>query len=77
MTKDNNVVSWDPNQVAYLIRCFLRAQGRNRVRQRLEVNVNADLITLQGAQKLYREVFGGELVGVKMKKPLMKRLFGE
>jgi hypothetical protein len=43
---------------------FLRAQGRNVLRQRLEALVNADLITLAGAQRVYHDVFGGTLVAV-------------
>lgn len=52
----------------------LRAAGRGHVRRRLEALVNADIIGLAGAQKVYRDAFGGELMAVKAAKP--SSLFG-
>jgi hypothetical protein len=43
----------------------LRAAGRGCVRRRLEALVNAGMLGLAGAQKIYRDAFGGELKAVK------------
>lgn len=47
----------------------IRAAGRGTVRRRLEVLVNTDILGLAGAQKVWRDAFGGELIGVKASKP--------
>ena len=47
----------------------LRAEGRGPVRRRLEVLVNSGLLGVAGAQKVYRDAFGGELKAVKVRKP--------
>ena len=46
----------------------LRAAGRGCVRRRLEVLVNAGLLGVAGAQKVYRDAFGGELKAIKAAK---------
>jgi hypothetical protein len=47
----------------------LRAAGRGCVRRRLEALVNAGVLGVAGAQKVYRDAFGGELKAVKDRKP--------
>lgn len=47
----------------------MRAAGRGKVRRRLEDMVNANILGVVGAQKVYRDVFGGELKAVKASKP--------
>ena len=47
----------------------LRAVGRGPVRRRLEILVNAGLLGVAGAQKIYRDAFGGELKAVKAERP--------
>jgi hypothetical protein len=55
---------------------LLRAEGKGRVRARLEALVNADVIGLAGAQKVYREAFGDRLVAVKERRGFWARLRG-
>jgi hypothetical protein len=43
----------------------LRVQPKNRVRRRLELLLNDDMIGVAGAQKVYRDAFGDELIAVK------------
>ena len=47
----------------------LRSVGRGTLRRHLEVLVNAQIIGVAGAQKVYRDAFGGELKAVKAPKP--------
>ena len=49
---------------------LLRAAGRSAVRRRLEVLVNEGILGVGGAQKVYRDAFGGELKAVKDRKKL-------
>ena len=58
--------------VAFLTTCVvsdslsvLRAAGRGRVRRRLETLVNEGILGVGGAQKIYKDAFGGELKAVK------------
>lgn len=53
------------NNIKELCLKALRAEGRQKVKQRLEVLVNSDIIGLAGAQKIYKDAFGGKIVGVK------------
>lgn len=50
------------DDVTSLARGVLRAQGKARVRRRLEALVNSDMLGIAGAQKLYFECFGDRLV---------------
>lgn len=43
----------------------LRKAGRGAVRRRLEVLVNDEVVGVKGAQRVYRDAFGDELVAVK------------
>jgi len=43
----------------------MRARGRAAVRRRLEVLVNAGIIGVAGADKVYHDAFGGRLKAVK------------
>jgi hypothetical protein len=43
----------------------LRAAGRGAVRRRLETLVNEGILGVGGAQKIYKDAFGGELKAVK------------
>jgi hypothetical protein len=54
----------------------IRAAGRSAVRRRLEALVNADVLGLAGAQKVYKDAFGGTLIGIKTKKTIVQRVFG-
>lgn len=46
----------------------LRAAGRGRVRHRLECLVNAGILGVAGADKVYFDAFGGHLKAVKVSK---------
>jgi hypothetical protein len=54
---------------------LLRAAGPGPVRRRLETLVNADVVGLAGAQKIYREAFGYELIAEKVEKPFRPHWF--
>ena len=47
---------------------LLRRAGRGHVRRRLEKLVNDDIIGFAGAQKIYRDAFGGTLEAIKPEK---------
>jgi hypothetical protein len=47
---------------------LLRRAGRGHVRRRLEQLVNDDIIGFAGAQKIYRDAFGGELKAIRPEK---------
>jgi hypothetical protein len=55
--------------IAHESLAVLRAAGRGHVRRRLEVLINSGLLGVVGAQKVYRDAFGGELKAVKIRKP--------
>jgi siroheme synthase (precorrin-2 oxidase/ferrochelatase) len=58
--------------------CFtlelLRTSGKKRVRSRLENLVNADIIGVAGAQKIYQEAFGDHLIAIKEKRSWWHKL---
>lgn len=54
----------------------MRAMGKEALLARLEAMVNEDLIGLEGARKVWRDCFGGDLQAVKDRQPgLVARLF--
>jgi hypothetical protein len=48
---------------------IMRSEGRGPLRRRLEVLLNAQIIGVAGAQKVYRDAFGAELIAIKADKP--------
>jgi hypothetical protein len=53
------------DEVAQASLMVIRTAGRGQVRRRLEVLVNTGILGLEGAQKVYRDAFGGRLKAVK------------
>ena len=63
-------------RVAARARANMRAAGKEVLLAKLEEMLNADLIGVEGARKIWRDCFGGDLQAVKDRKPgVVARLF--
>ncbi len=59
--------------LASLNLAVIRAAGRAHVLARLESLVNQGMIGVAGAQKVYRDAFGGHVIAVKDMRPEARR----
>lgn len=66
--------SLSTNEVATVSLEALRAEGRGRLRRRLEVMVNSGVLGVAGAQKVYHDAFGDTLKAVKVRRRSADRL---
>jgi hypothetical protein len=52
-------------RIAADCKSLLQGVGRERVLARLEAMVNSDVIGVEGARKVWRATFGGDIITVK------------